>query len=293
MNSEQTQRVESWWNENPFTYNGSLGVGHVPEVTELTIKDFDAFEEKYKRHSGNSTQEENEPVFSKFITYEDLKGKRVLDIATGTGFATVTFASFGAEVTGIDITEYAVVATKRNFEVRGLTGDILKMDGQKLAFPDNHFDFVCAHGCLMHMPDTNQAVREIFRVLKPEGKLYAWMYHRGWHYWFNIMFVRGLLLGGFFKYGFSSLAMTSRFSDGAHLGGNPHTKFYSRGGFRRLFSQAGFSDVNIHANYNPYEWDSWPAGKFRLGWILPKRVQRFLSETCGFSFACSITATKK
>jgi len=203
MSNKKTQEVENWWNENPFTYNGLLGVGQTAPPEELDLAFFEGAEARYKKHTNESTQIGDAPVFSKYIDYESMRGKRVLDIATGTGFSTATFAQFGAEVTGIDITDYAVRATKRLFALRGLTGEILQMDAQTLEFPDNSFDFVCAHGCLMHMPDTDKAVREIYRVLKPGGQVYAWMYHRGWYYWFGIMFLRGVLLGKFITYNFS------------------------------------------------------------------------------------------
>lgn len=293
MNNQKISEVEKWWNNNPFTYNGSTGVGKVAEAKDLDLQFFKDADRKYKKHSGGATQEDGKPVFSKYIDFESLRGKKVLDIATGTGFSTVTFAQFGAEVTGIDITEYAVEATKRNFTLRGLRGEVLKMDAQVLEFPDNHFDFVCAHGCLMHMPDTNKAVREIYRVLKPGGQVYAWMYHKGWHYWFGIMFVRGVLLGKFVTYNFSPLRLTSRYTDGSHEEGNPHTKFYSRGGFKRLFKNSGFNDVSVYANHSHTEWDVWPMRKLRvLGRMVPKHIQVFLAEKIGFAFACSIVAKK-
>jgi len=292
MDSRKTKEVEIWWNKNPFTYNKGVGVGKVGEAKDLSIEYFDEAEKRYKKHSGESTQESGKPVFSKYIDYESLRGKKVLDIATGTGFSAITFAQFGADVTGIDLTEYAVESTKRNFSLRSLQGTILQVDAQDLQFPNNHFDFVCAHGCLMHMPNTNKATQEIYRVLKPGGTTYTWMYHRGWYYWFGIIFLRGILFGRFFKYNFSPLALTSRYSDGAHEEGNPHTKFYSRRGFKKLFKGSGFGDVSIYSNYNYNEWNAWPVRSLNLGRLIPKSVQRFLSEKIGFALSCSITAKK-
>jgi SAM-dependent methyltransferase len=292
MSDTKTTEVQNWWNTNPFTYNGAFGVGELADLRVQDIAYFDKAEARYIKHSGTGTQYPGNPVFSKYIDYSEMKGKKVLDIATGTGFSAVTFAKAGAEVTGIDLTDYAVASTKRNFELRELTGTILKMDAQKLEFPDNYFDFVCAHGCLMHMPDTQKAVREIHRVLKPGGKMYAWMYHRGWYYWFGIIFLRGILCGKFFTNGFSQLRLTSRYSDGLHTGGNPHTKFFSRGGFKRLFKNGGFENITVYANYNTSEWTAWPLQRFSLGAFVPKKIQKFLSETVGLSFSCSITAEK-
>jgi ubiquinone/menaquinone biosynthesis C-methylase UbiE len=294
-NNALTKDVESWWDSNPFTYNGKIGVGKIAETDEsLTLEYFDKAEARFRKHSGGSMQEKDKPVFSKFVDYGSLKGRRVLDIAVGTGFSAVAYAKAGAEVYGIDLTDYAILQTQKNFELRGLKGTILKMDAQKLDFPDNYFDFVSAHGCLMHMPDTQGAVKEIFRVLKPEGKVHAWMYHRGWYFWFSIIFLRGILCGQLFKNNFKVLKLTSKYTDGLPEGGNPHTKMFSRRGFRRLFKNAGFSNVHVVGNYNPNEWEyAWPMVSFPIGKFLPASIRRFLSERAGFAFSATISATKK
>lgn len=289
----ETKKIEGWWNDNPFTYNQDLGVGAPSENPEsLSLEFFEDAERRYRKHAGGATFYPDTPVFSKYISYDTLQGKKVLDIATGTGFATVGFAMAGADVTGIDLTDYAVRSTRRNFALRSLTGTIIQMDAQKMTFPDATFDLVCAHGCLMHMPDTKGAVGEVFRVLKPGGTAYAWMYHKGWYYWFGMVFLRGILMGKLFQYRFDTLKLTSRYSDGAHLGGNPHTKFMSRRQFRELFREQGFTDIRLVTNYNPHEWSTWPTRSFGFGHVFPLWFKKFCSEKLGFGFGCSIVAKK-
>ncbi len=294
-NVTETKKVEVWWDNNPFTYNGAVGVGKIAQTDDdFTIKYFDKIEQRFIKHSGGSLQEKGQPIFSKFVDYASLKEKSVLDIAVGSGFSAVTYARAGALVTGIDLTDYAVLQTKKNFELRGLTGTILKMDAQRLLFPDNSFDFVSAHGCLMHMPNTQGAVKEIIRVLKPGGKIYVWMYHRGWYFWFNLMFLRGIIFGELFRNGFDVLKMTSKYTDGLPTGGNMHTKMFSRNGFRKLFESAGFSKVHVVTNYNPNEWEyAWPVVSFPIGKLVPVPIRRFLSEKVGFAFSATISAVKK
>jgi ubiquinone/menaquinone biosynthesis C-methylase UbiE len=292
--TETTAKAEAWWNTNPFTYNGAIGVGKlVEDDAPFDLPYFERIEMRFRKHSGGSLQEEGKPLFSKFVDYDSLHGKHVLDIAVGSGFSAVQYALHGkASVTGIDITEYAIEESKKNFELRGLSGTFLKMDAQKLEFPDASFDFVSAHGCLMHMPDTEGVVREIYRVLKPGGKIYVWMYHRGWYFWFNLMFLRGILLGELFRNGFDVLKMTSKYTDGLPTGGNPHTKMYTKGGFEKLFSQGGFQNIRIVCNYNPNEWQAWPLRRLGWGRFVPASIQKFLSEKAGFAFSATITAEK-
>lgn len=293
MLNQQTKQTSDWWNDNPFTYDAKKGVGkQADKVSDLTLEYFDTADRKYIKHTEPGTQLKGATIFSNYIDYESLKGKKVLDIATGTGFATVTFAKFGAQVTGIDITDYAIAQTKLNFKLRGLSGEAIKMDAQKLDFPDNSFDFICAHGCLMHMPDTQGAVREIYRVLKPGGKIYAWMYNKGWYYWFGIIFLRGVLLGKLIKYRFNDLKMTSRYSDGLEDGGNPHTKFFRKNGFEKLFKNGGFENVEVTMNYATAEWENWPIRSLSFGWIIPKSLQEWLSTKARWGMGASIVAKK-
>jgi SAM-dependent methyltransferase len=49
----------------------------------------------------------------------------------------------------------------------------LKFDGNNLPFPEESFDFVCSMGVLHHVSDA----AEMFRVLKPGGRLIAMLYH--------------------------------------------------------------------------------------------------------------------
>ena len=129
--SSQNKKVADWWNQNPFTYNGRLGVGRVPE-DQLDLAFFEKVERKIRKQ-GNY-QRVNQPLLSYFINYDRLKGKKVLGIGTGTGPLTVELARQGARVTGIDVADYAVNATNKNLKMRNLPAICLKMDAQDLTF---------------------------------------------------------------------------------------------------------------------------------------------------------------
>lgn len=51
-------------------------------------------------------------------------------------------------------------------------------DAEHLPFADDEFDLVYAWGVLHHSPDTERALREAQRVLKPGGRLKIMLYHR-------------------------------------------------------------------------------------------------------------------
>ena len=116
---------------------------------------------------------------------------KVLEIGCGLGTDGAQFAKAGADYTGVDLTEAAVALAQRRFELFDLKGNFGTADAENLQFPDASFDLVYSHGVLHHTPDTERAVREIHRVLKPGGRAVVMLYHRdSYNYRVNIQMLR-------------------------------------------------------------------------------------------------------
>lgn len=79
------------------------------------------------------------------------------------------FAEAGAVLTGVDLTPHAIEMTRQRFKKLGLKSNLKVGDAECLNFPANSFDIVYSWGVIHHSPDTQKAVNEIFRVLKPGG----------------------------------------------------------------------------------------------------------------------------
>src|SRR6056297_2481833 len=75
-----------------------------------------------------------------------VEGKRVLEIACGTGRFTVMLAERGADVVGLDISRAMLTQGREKAHRAGVEGHISFMlgDAARLPFPDNHFDAVFA-----------------------------------------------------------------------------------------------------------------------------------------------------
>lgn len=102
-------------------------------------------------------------------------GDRVLDVACGTGLVSLDAArAVGPRgtVLGVDLSGRMVEAAGvRALERQVAHVRFARMDAESLALPDAGFDAaLCALG-LMYMPEPEQALREMRRVLRPGGRL--------------------------------------------------------------------------------------------------------------------------
>lgn len=121
----------------------------------------------------------------KLVDFSGFKGQALLEVGCGVGIDLVRFARGGAIVTGIDLAEVSIKLARRNFALRGLSGDLRVMNGEALEFPDNSFDIVYAHGVIQYTAHADRMVAEIHRVLKPKGRAIMMVYNR--HSWLNAM----------------------------------------------------------------------------------------------------------
>ncbi len=267
---ELTGKVKEWWDKNPFTY--------LMDNKQIT-PDWAFFRNiDRKIIKWMPWAQKGYPLLSNVIDYGALKGKKVLDIAVGTGWSTEQFVRSGAEVTAVDLTPAAVELTKKRLALYNLSATVQVADAQQLPFPDNTFDFVLAFGCLMHMPDTKKAIDEIWRVLKPGGRASAMMYYKhSLHWWYYIFFGKGIVRGKLFS--MSVQELSNRYTDGAYEEGNQLTKFYSKKEIRKLFSQfpticIRVFDVATPINHLPHRF-------FPLGMLIPPPIKRWLTTKVG------------
>jgi SAM-dependent methyltransferase len=101
------------------------------------------------------------------IEREDVRGKRVLDLACGAGFGLEMLRRAGARVSGADRDPVAVAEARR----ASAGAEVLLSDAAGLPFPGGTFDVVTSFETLEHVPDAAAMVREIARVLRPDGVL--------------------------------------------------------------------------------------------------------------------------
>jgi len=99
-------------------------------------------------------------------------------------------------------------------------------DSTNLPIKDDSFDYVYSRRCIQHVKNDTQALREIYRLLKPNGKL-------------------ELIVASFYGYVFykSGLSKGSRKYDVFHL--------YRKHKLRKMLTEIGFANVNLNKIKSP------------------------------------------
>lgn len=96
-------------------------------------------------------------------------GEDVLDVACGTGNATIPAAEAGARVRGLDLTP--AMLSKARERAAGLAIEWVEGDAEDLPYPGEHFDVVLSTFGCMFAPRHEVVADEIARVLRPGGRL--------------------------------------------------------------------------------------------------------------------------
>jgi len=94
---------------------------------------------------------------------------KVLDVAAGTGNASLPAARTGADVTASDLTPELLEAGRARAEAEGLTLDWVEADAEDLPFADESFDVVMSSIGAMFAPHHQAVADELVRVCRPGG----------------------------------------------------------------------------------------------------------------------------
>jgi 2-polyprenyl-6-hydroxyphenyl methylase/3-demethylubiquinone-9 3-methyltransferase len=104
------------------------------------------------------------------------KKPKILDVGCGGGFLSNALGSVGFDVTGIDISKESLEAAKSFDSSKSVS--YIYGDAYKLPFPDSSFEAVTCMDFLEHVDKPEQVLKEISRVLKPNGLFFFHTFNR-------------------------------------------------------------------------------------------------------------------
>jgi ubiquinone/menaquinone biosynthesis C-methylase UbiE len=158
----------------------------------------------------------------KVLDLFDKAGGTVLDVGCGPGVMVAELVERGCTFRGVDPSADMISIARERFpendRVSFITGDAARLE-----FPDNSFDAVLCMGVMDFVPNGQQAIGEMIRVLKPGGTLIITVTNlfSAYSWWKNYVFYP--LVDAYFDF-------RARMHD-------PATKSGSSGKLRRLYSR--------------------------------------------------------
>ncbi|WP_137937029.1 bifunctional demethylmenaquinone methyltransferase/2-methoxy-6-polyprenyl-1,4-benzoquinol methylase UbiE [Chitinivorax sp. B] len=111
------------------------------------------------------------------------QGARVLDIAGGTGDLSHAFSKKvgpTGQVWLTDINSSMLTVGRDRLLDKGVLLPVAQCDAEKLPFPDNYFDCVTVAFGLRNMTHKHLALKEMYRVVKPGGRLLVLEFSKVW-----------------------------------------------------------------------------------------------------------------
>lgn len=120
-----------------------------------------------EKHKGSGIYGEH---IARYSAVEELvRGKSVLDIASGSGYGTFQLAKFAKSIVGVDVSEDAILYSRKHYASNNIV--YVKGDGKRIPADDHVFDVVVCFETIEHLDDYHVFMAEINRVLKPDGLL--------------------------------------------------------------------------------------------------------------------------
>lgn len=164
--------------------------------------------------------------------------KTVADVGCGNGIFTTYLKEFyGIKLYGFDASEYALERALQNgFDKIFLSKDF---SVDSLQAEDNYFDFVFNKDVLEHLLDPAFLIKEIARILKPEG-LFLLHVPNDFNLWKRIKFV------------FSNNVDAYNYFPDAKEWNRPHIRFFTYRGIKELLQMHNFKIIKNYSSFFAY-----------------------------------------
>lgn len=155
------------------------------------------------------------------LQWSDLSG-RVLDNGSGLGTWIKAFEPYGGRNFGLEV-------EIERIESSVTRGDgVLQGVGEKLPYADNSFDTIFSNEVIEHVDDDRECMREMVRVLKPNGRIIMFCPNR----WYPVE-QHGIYWRGDYKFG--NIPLVNYLPNVLRDRLAPHVRTYSKRKLRQLY----------------------------------------------------------
>jgi len=150
----------------------------IMEDNNLDVKTVESFGEewsKFKSFSENEITEIGETYFDIVDTHMVNKQTVMADFGCGTGRFIKYFEQKAGRIVGIDPSKAIFVADTligKNDKV-----ELCQASISNIPYPDEYFDFGMSVGVLHHIPDTQKAMSDCVKKIKPGGYFFTYIYY--------------------------------------------------------------------------------------------------------------------
>jgi ubiquinone/menaquinone biosynthesis C-methylase UbiE len=125
------------------------------------MEEYDQFATQYASGTEDLEQKTRSHFYSEL---PPLKGKIILDVGCGSGHDGAYYASQGAVVYGMDVSEQEIAMAQQR-----ACGVFVKASMESIPYEADMFDIVTSLYAIQHTEDVPQSILEMIRVAKPGG----------------------------------------------------------------------------------------------------------------------------
>jgi 2-polyprenyl-3-methyl-5-hydroxy-6-metoxy-1,4-benzoquinol methylase len=160
---------KAWWTDHTMSYDWKDKIVR----QEFSREWFDEVDRRFiesARHFAHSDR-----PFGAIIPFDQIAGKKVLEVGCGMGLHSELMARAGAQVTAIDISPKSVAATRARLALKDIAADVHELDAETRDL-GGEFDFIWSWGVIHHSARTGRVLRNLYAALKPGGELRFMVY---------------------------------------------------------------------------------------------------------------------
>ncbi len=154
---------------------------------ELKKKTGKVYGKFWKKFSYKENIDAKKYILERFKNFKSFhknffKNKKIIDVGCGGGrYSNALRLLKAKQVIGVDFGDDGLLTAKKNYNFKNIS--FQKQDVLNLKFKKNTFDIVFCNGVLHHTSDFKKGIKELYRVCKPGGYIFLYLYGTGGLFW--------------------------------------------------------------------------------------------------------------